>query len=282
MSKTIGSRISKIILTIIVALVVLLLLAEFGLRWTISKQLKDSVGSNSTGQEASISFGPTPLLFSAITQNVPHVNIESPSTVNIKHPGDANAVPEVTGTPQSFINVNSLNISDPDNPVAGSLSLRTTLADDYLLAVLQKSIAENQKHQAAPTEGEGNDLGALAGAFLQQLIQVTGITSNPADGTVKVDITGGAANLTLKPEAIDGRLSFTATNASLLGVELPSTVSDALTQGLRDQANTMTGSLTIKSVEVVEHGITIEVAGENVNLNELSTEKGQQSVVPVR
>ncbi|MBL4943558.1 LmeA family phospholipid-binding protein [Corynebacterium ulcerans] len=282
MSKTIGSRISKIILTIIVALVVLLLLAEFGLRWTISKQLKDSVGSNSTGQEASISFGPTPLLFSAITHNVPHVNIESPSTVNIKHPGDANAVPEVTGTPQSFINVNSLNISDPDNPVAGSLSLRTTLADDYLLAVLQKSIAENQKQQAAPVEGEGNDLGALAGAFLQQLIQVTGITSNPADGTVKVDITGGTANLTLKPEAIDGRLSFTATNASLLGVELPSTVSDALTQGLRDQANTMTGNLTIKSVEVVEHGITIEVAGENVNLNELSTEKGQQPVVPVR
>lgn len=282
MSKTIGSRISKIILTIIVALVVLLLLAEFGLRWTISKQLKDSVGSNSTGQEASISFGPTPLLFSAITHNVPHVNIESPSTVNIKHPGDANAVPEVTGTPQSFINVNSLNISDPDNPVAGSLSLRTTLADDYLLAVLQKSIAENQKHQTAPTEGTGNDLGALAGAFLQQLIQITGITSNPADGTVKVDITGGAANLTLKPEAIDGHLSFTATNASLLGVELPSAVSDALTQGLRDQANAMTGNLTIKSVEVVEHGITIEVAGENVNLNELSKEKGQQPVVPAR
>lgn len=44
----------------------------------------------------------------------------------------------------------------------------------------------------------------------------------------------------------------------------------------------MTGNLTIKSVEVVEHGITIEVAGENVNLNELSAEKGQQPVVPVR
>ncbi|MBH5299998.1 DUF2993 domain-containing protein [Corynebacterium silvaticum] len=273
MSKTIGSRISKLILTIIIALLVLLLLAEFGLRWTVSKQLKDAVGSNSTGQEASISFGPTPLLFSAVTRNVPHVTIDSPSTVSIKHPGDANAVPEVTGTPQSFINVDSLNIADPDNPVAGSLSLRTTLTDDYLLAVLQKSIAENQTRQPAPAEGTGNDLGALAGAFLQQLIQVTGITSNPTDGTVKVDITGGAANLTLKPEAIDGRLSFTATNASLLGVELPSTVSDALTKGLRDQASAMAGNLMIKSVEVVDHGVKIEVVGDNINLNELGKEK---------
>lgn len=282
MSKTIGSRISKLILTIIVVLMVLLLLAEFGVRWSISKQLKDAVGSNSTGQEASISFGPTPLLFSAVTQNVPSVTIESPSTVNIKHPGGANAVPEVTGTPQAFINVDSLNISDPDNPVAASLSLRTTLADDYLLAVLQKSIAENQTHQPAPTEGKDNELGALAGTFLQQLIQVTGITSNPADGTVKVDITGGAAKLTLKPEAVDGRLSFTATNASFLGVELPSTVSDALTKGLRDQASTMAGNLKIKSVKVVEHGVTIEVDGENVNLNELGKEKDQQPVAPTR
>lgn len=178
--------------------------------------------------------------------------------------------------------MDSLNISDPDNPVAGSLSLRTTLADDYLLAVLQKSIAENQTHQPAPTEGKDNELGTLAGTFLQQLIQVTGITSNPADGTVKVDITGGAAKLTLKPEAVDGRLSFTATNASFLGVELPSTVSDALTKGLRDQASTMAGNLKIKSVKVVEHGVTIEVDGENVNLNELGKEKDQQPVAPTR
>lgn len=99
---------------------------------------------------------------------------------------------------------------------------------------------------------------------------------------MKVDITGGAAKLTLKPEAVDGRLSFTATNASFLGVELPSTVSDALTKGLRDQASTMAGNLKIKSVKVVEHGVTIEVDGENVNLNELGKEKDQQPVAPTR
>ena len=214
------SKLGKTLLGIIVGVIVLLLVAEFGLRWYIGKQLGDQMQASSTGEKASVSFGASPLLLGMATGKIPEVTVDSPSTVTITA-GTAGEAPTITGQPESHVTMKDLDFAANDNATAGSVDMVTTMTDEYLLAVVQRQMAENNSGATGTTlngaTGDQLDLGALAGQLIQQLVTVTGITSDPANGTVDVQITNGAAALTLRPQAQDGKLTFTAENASIFG-----------------------------------------------------------------
>ncbi|WJY62408.1 hypothetical protein CATRI_01475 [Corynebacterium atrinae] len=259
-----SSLVWKILLGVLVAIMVVLLVAEFGLRWFIGNQLREGFREDAQAngvevtEEPTISFGATPLVFTALSGNVKSVEIDTPSTVEITNQGD---LPEIKGQPAAQLFLTDLDISDPNNPIAGSLRTTSEVSDDYLLATVQISMAEQM---ASSDSNVGTQL-------MQQLIKVTDITSNPSDNTIDVEFTDGAAQLSLRPIPQDGALSFEAIGATLFGFELPAQVTtmitDALKQALSD--STVEG-MQIENIEVLDGSVRLTLTGQNVKLSEIS------------
>ncbi len=270
MARSSGSTVWKVIVGILVAILLLVLVAEFGLRWFIGHQLRSSFNQQAeeTGvvveEDPSISFGATPLVLSILGGSINEVNVTTPSTLDITYPGGDSSLPEISGQPAADIDITDLDISDTDNPVAGRLVTTAEVPDEFLLATIQRQMAEQQGEVTNP-----------ATSFMQELITITDITSNPAESTLDVEFTRGAAVLTLQPIAVDGQLTFEATNAALFGFSLPDQVADGITRALQDGVSEQVGQLGVENFEVIDGGVRIRVAGENVNLSDLSGNGGQ-------
>lgn len=272
MARSSGSTVWKVIVGVLVAVLLILLVAEFGLRWFIGQQLRSSFNEQAeeTGvvveEDPTISFGATPLVLSILGGTINEVNVTTPSTLEIVPSGGGSAPPEINGQPAADVMITDLDISDTQNPVAGRLVTTTEVPDEFLLATVQQQMAAQQGDASDP-----------ATSFLQDLISITDITSNAQAGALDVEFTGGAAVLTLQPVMVDGQLTFEATNAALFGFDLPGQVADGITRALQDGMAEQVGQLGVEEFEVIEGGVRIRVVGDNVNLNDMS---GQDTRIP--
>lgn len=253
-------KIWKVFITLALVAVLLLIAAEFGLRWVISDQMKKDFAAQDSAAtaEPKISFGPTPLLLSQITGVVPEVDVETPSTVQISEGPDG--VPQVDGTPASTVSIDDLRIKDQSNPTAGHMVVNTELPEDFLLAQAQASLAAQTKKQQG---------GGLASQLISGLVKITKIDTLPNEKAVKVEFTDGAATLTLRPTVENGTLKFAAEDASLLGMNLPSQVTDTLTNAMEKQATELSGLLQVTDLQVEDTKISLRMEGNDVPLNEL-------------
>ncbi|WJZ01528.1 LmeA family phospholipid-binding protein [Corynebacterium freiburgense] len=233
----------KILAVLFAVILVICVTAEIGVRSMVGKELRQNIATNSglTEQDPqpSVSFGPTPLLFSAVTKNVPKVEIDVPSTLNPQ---------SGTGNPETHIKVKSLNIADNANPIAQNLTLATSMPTDYLLAQAQQASSQG---------------------ILGDLVKVSAMRTDAARNVLIVELAQGSATLEISPRAENGQLILDASNASILGFDLPPEVSDAISQSLRVGANEFGGELRTTKVEVVENGVNLELEGENVNISQL-------------
>ncbi|RSZ64496.1 DUF2993 domain-containing protein [Corynebacterium hylobatis] len=229
------------------ALLVLLLVAEFGLRWFMGNELRTEFREQATREgvelteDPTIAFGATPLILSAPRGTIPEVEVTTPSTLQVTGQ-------EIIGQPGTHVVLNDLLISDPDNPVAGRMVATTEVPDEYLLAVIQQSMAE---------ENAGG------------LLQLTGVTSDVAAGTLNIQFNNGMAELNLSPTPVDGQLTFVAAGASLFGFDLPGQVTDMITAALREGVAEQAAGFTIEEFTVIEGGARMRVSGENVPLSEV-------------
>lgn len=265
-AKSKGSSIPKILITIIVLILLLLLVAEFGLRWFLGDKLKDQFAAQASEQglrveeEPSVTFGATPLLFDIARSSISKVSVNTPDTLAITYPGGAGEAPEILGTPESTITLEGLNISDSDNPVAESMNLTTFATDEFILATVQREMS---------TQIGGSESNDFAQQLMQELIQITGVTSDPERGAVEVEFTGGVAGLTLRPVVDNGQVSFEVLDSQLFGFGLPAEVSTALTQGLQSSVDQVAGGLQVGNIEVQDNGLSIQLTGQNINVRTL-------------
>ena len=243
------SKTTKVVLAILAVLLLLLAAGEFALRTTVSNQIKSSMG-----EEASISFGATPLMSSLITKNVPHVEISSPSTIAIQESNP----PQISGNPEVHISITDLDISNPEAAIASHMEMRPVLGRQYLLATIQQSL----------TPHEQADAGYLQ-SVLQAIIQVTDLQPVAHEGVLRVEFSGGAGTLDLRPVVVDEGLGFEATNVSLMGFDLPGVVADGLTQGLRGQAQQLGAGLEVRQASVTDEGMELVLVGSQVDLSAL-------------
>ena len=249
--KSAGSLAWKIIIGILVALLVLILLAEFGLRWFIGHQMTSQFNQAAeeegiqVKEDPSVSFGGSPLLVGLFKGSISQMDMTTPSTLQIDGT-------DIKGQPASEIHVEDMS-TDQENPVAGKLRASTTVPDDYLLASFQKGISEQ-----AGSEKVGN-------------MVVTEINANEQDHVLDVKFAGGLANLSLEPTAHDGKLDIRATEASIFGLELPDqateAISSALQNGMSDQ---FVGSdMNVDSVEVLDGELKLTITGTDVPMNDM-------------
>lgn len=245
----------KFLVGILVAILVVVLAAEFGLRWFIGNELRSGFRDQAAAdgvtleEDPTVSFGASPLVVSVLRGTIPTVDLSIPSTLQISDQG-------IAGQPAAVATLTDLDLSDRQNPVAAHLVTTAEVPDEYLLATVQQSMrAEN------------------ADSF----IQVTDLTSNPAEGAVDLAFNNGVATLTLVPTPVDGDLTFQASGASILGFDLPRQVSDAISLGLREGVQQQAGGFRIDAFEVVEGGARLTLSGENVALSQISDAQPSQN-----
>ena len=132
----------KIVLTIVVIVAVLLLAAEFGLRWYLSSSIKEEASHDPSisSSDVDVNFGSTPLLFGLPQGKIPQLTIAVPNTVAISYPDGNDRPPHVTGAPAAILTMEDLSFT---NEVAGKMTIDASLTAEYLLASAQKSAVEN-------------------------------------------------------------------------------------------------------------------------------------------
>lgn len=247
-AKSVAGTAWKIIVGILLTLLVLVIVAEMGLRWFLSNQMTSQFEAQGGGKPE-VSFGSAPLVFGLARGEFSELNMSTPSTLQFSDSG-------VTGQPASKVHMEGLRLGE--EPIARRLTTTATLPDDYLLYTLQQGIAQQSGYDAL-----GN-------------IVITGLTANQAEDVIDVEFAGGLFSLSLDPEARDGALAFTATSSKLLAWELPqeatNAISNSLSQGLQEQ---MAGSsLRMDDVKVLDGDIELTMSGDNVNLNEMNQQFG--------
>ena len=247
-ARSASSAIWKFIVGILVALLVILLVAEYGLRWFIGNELRSSFREQAAldgvtlEEDPTVAFGATPLVFSVVSGTIPHVEISIPSTLRITDQ-------EVLGQPAAVATLTDLDISDTSDPVAAHLVTTAEVPDEYMLAMVQHSM------RAGDADG---------------FIQISDLQSNPAEGTLDVYFNNGIAVLNLVPTPVDGNLTFEAVGASLFGFDLPRQVSDVITQGLQQGMQDQTGDFRVETFEVVDGGAQLTLTGRDVALSRVS------------
>lgn len=256
MSRTSSGRGWKIALGILAGLVILLFLAEIGIRGFIAHQIRASVHDSTPEsadmrEDASVHFGASPVLLGLARGKLQHIDIDVPSTL----------VPdsdEIVGNPPASISASGFAL-DQNDPSADELVLHTELPQalvrDMLQHELRRSLDESQDGRFAEYD---------------EILTVSDVRANPAVGTFNVTFSNGAFGVELRPQVTDGQLSFTAESTQILGRSLPDffseAVSNALQKGLTED---IVGPMQIQEFQVVDNGFRVTVSGENVHLNQL-------------
>lgn len=250
----------KVIVGILAVLLVLLLIAEGGIRMFMANQITSeySAGAQSDASseaepaEPKVSFGPQPVIFGLVSGKLPHIDIETPSTLVVN--GD-----EIYGEPASHVQMDNMRYGSGE-PIADSLRLDTELTNELIRAMLNQQLREQM----------GED------SFLSDIINVSDVNTDPEAGTIHIAFSGGVASLDLKPVTEGGQMRFEATGTKLFGFDLPDeaagALSDAMNQGMENQG---AGQLRIEEFTVVPGGVRVTMAGENVNFNHLQQMQGQ-------
>lgn len=249
----------KVIVGVLAALLVLLLVAEAGIRMFVANQITSTYQEQAALQpgvvataEPEVDFGSQPITLGLLGGSFPHMTITTPSTLQVN--GD-----EVHGDPAATVVLDKVRIAGGE-PVAQSFHVTTELPNDFLRAMLN--------HEIRKQIGDNR--------FLKNVISVSDVVTNPTDGTFTIMFTSGVAGVELRPSTNGGQLSFTAASTQLFGVDLPDGVAEALTgamaEGMRQE---VTGNMQVRDVTVIPGGLRLEMGGSNVNFNELQRELRQ-------
>ena len=242
----------KVILGILAAIVVLLIVAEAGIRMFMANQISSGVIQSEESAaiaqaEPEVSFGTTPVVFGLLGGQLPHMTVTTPSTLVVN--GD-----QIAGAPASTIELNNVEVTAGD-PIAETFRLSTELPNEFVRAMLNQQLEEQM----------GQD------SFLSSLITVSDVSSNPEQGTFTITFTSGVAGIELRPVQTEGQLAFEATSTQLFGVELPQGVAESLTEamstGLQED---VTGGMRVENFTVIPGGLRVTMAGEHVNFAELA------------
>ncbi|APT91788.1 hypothetical protein CPHO_01375 [Corynebacterium phocae] len=266
--KSAASTAWKVFLGVFLTVIAVALLAEFGLRWFLSSQMtkqfaahsvSHTEGDGATGADPAseesakpdVSFGAFPLTLGMLTGEIPQMHISTPSTLSIKDG-------VISGQPAAEVDVKGMKLSK--EPVARELVTTASLPEEFLLATIQRGIAQQSGYDA---------LGDVV---------ITEIATNSASESVDIDFAGGLFKLTLVPEARDGQLTFTATSSKVLAWELPEEVtqqiSSALTAGMQSQLAGQS-DLRFDDITVLDGELKMTLSGRNINLNEMGQQYGE-------
>nr|WP_274706486.1 DUF2993 domain-containing protein [Corynebacterium macclintockiae] len=263
----------KIFTGIVLVIVLLLVLAEFGLRWYLKDELKAALKDQiqesgvSSSVDPKVSLGASPVLLGMAQGKIPQMTLDVPSTLDISYEDNDQSKPKVSGQPAMHIDMRDLKMDgdDPNNATVGEVTLRTTLPKEMLKAQAAES-ADDDKSGGA----EDNPLGGM--------MKISDVRPNPDKQTLSFDISGGLATFEVKPTVQDGKMKMEMDNVSLLGFQLPESFTQQMESQLQDSVPAdPQGGLEFQGINVTEEGLEVTMHGTDVRVNDLDTSTGSST-----
>lgn len=239
----------KVVVGVLAAILVLLLLAEAGLRMYLANQITEGFAQDAGAEAAAepdVSFGSQPVTLGLLNGRLPHVTVNAPSTLLIN--GD-----QISGNPAATVEMDNLKVTGGE-AIAETFTMTTELPNDFLRAMINQEI-----------QGQIGD-----NRWLNNVITVSEVSTNPDAGTFTIEFTSGAAGIELRPVNENGQLAFEAASTQLFGFTLPDEVASALSEAMADgMRHEVTGTLQVRDMTVVPGGLRVAMTGNNVNFEEL-------------
>lgn len=263
----------KIFTGIVLVIVMLLVLAEFGLRWYLKDELKAALKDQiqesgvSSSVDPKISLGASPVLLGMAQGKIPQMTLDVPSTLDISYEDNDQSKPKVSGQPAMHIDMRDLKMDgdDPNNATVGEVTLRTTLPKEMLKAQAAESANDDKSGGA-----EDNPLGGM--------MKISDVRPNPDKQTLSFDISGGLATFEVKPTVQDGKMKMEMDNVSLLGFQLPESFTQQMESQLQDSVPAdPQGGLEFQGINVTEEGLEVTMHGTDVRVNDLDTGTGSST-----
>ena len=264
----------KVLISVVAVLVILLVIAEFGVRAyaknTVVDEIRSSLEEDGTelSEDPSVSFGASPLLLGLVQGKIPSMSATMPSTVEVSYEDGDQSRPVITGQPAVEMDAKNISVSG-ESMLIDDLTLDTTMPPEMLLAELQKSEAAGGAEDGEQAQNSEDD-NPFSGA-LDNLISITDVAMNTGDNTLDFEISGGLATLSMVPEVTEGTLSMSLSDVKIFGMSLPQSVAESLSDQLESTVNEASEELTVQSAEVTEDGLRIRLHGTQINMDEIDT-----------
>lgn len=264
----------KVLISVVAVLVILLVIAEFGVRAyaknTVVDEIRSSLEEDGTelSEDPSVSFGASPLLLGLVQGKIPSMSATMPSTVEVSYEDGDQSRPVITGQPAVEMDAKNISVSG-ESMLIDDLTLDTTMPPEMLLAELQKSEAAGGAEDGEQAQNSEDD-NPFSGA-LDNLISITDVAMNTGENTLDFEISGGLATLSMVPEVTEGTMSMSLSDVKIFGMSLPQSVAESLSDQLESTVNEASEELTVQSAEVTEDGLKIRLHGTQINMDEIDT-----------
>lgn len=170
--------------------------------------------------KASVSFGASPFLLQRITGNFGNISITTAG----------NQIRQAKGM-KADVHIDDVRLQNNGNSkgTIGALDATINWSADGIKQTVQNAIP-------------------LFGSFL------TGVTTNPADGTLQLQ--GGLGSITAKPQVVDNGVALQVINVTGLGFTLPGETLQPLLDAFTNQlANNYPLGIHADSVQVTDSGV---------------------------
>ncbi|WP_182357942.1 LmeA family phospholipid-binding protein [Tomitella gaofuii] len=213
---------------LVVALVAVVVGGEFYARDRVGNCVATALEQQVDG-DVDVSLGATPLLLTAITGTVSSISINS----------------------------DGINLAGPGEAAMRGLQLRSTIHDIRLPE--GDGTGSVGSSEATVTWGNDDMLASLQTLPFGMLI--TGVTSDPAAGTIDVAVAGGLGRISLTPRISGNVVTMEASDITAFGIGLPTggaqQIIDLLTRNLADYPLEMAP----QSVDVTGKGLQVRLTG---------------------
>lgn len=233
------SRLPLIAAGVVIVLIAALVGGELYARNRVTTCLTTQFESE-LGSQIDVGLGATPVLFSLATKKFSSVDISS---------DDSSFGPAQDLQVDATIEDVDLTATDTTSGRIGSSTADVTWSTSGIQATLQEQ-----------------GLGGI----------VSGVTSDPASGTLRFGIVGGLAELTVQPVAAGDTVDIRTTDASILGIGIPTDLADSVVSVLADSLQTYPLGMTPESIEVTDTGIAMTLSGGAYDIP--AAQPGQQSI----
>ncbi|MEJ6018823.1 LmeA family phospholipid-binding protein [Corynebacterium sp. H113] len=235
------------ILGIVIVVALIAVAAEFGMRFIITKQINDTYDQLNSNRQVTatdnlaISYGTSPVLPVLVTDEIPHMTIKTPATLEINDRAAAAGGPEIIGEPASTVEMDNLNVANRNNPVAGTMVITSELSPELIQAIANRRSTD--------------------------LARISSLTPNTAEGVFDAEFTSGLVKAQFRPVVRDGGLGMDIEGASVFGIEVggvAQTLGDAALQGLTAPIG---HGLVADDATVTDAGLLLRLRGENLPLS---------------
>lgn len=224
---------SKVITSVLVVLLLVLLLAEFGIRAYSANQIKEEFPV--ANDEVEVSFGTVPMIFGLATGKLDQMHAHSP---------------------ELSIEAEGIHLRGADEGMVENASATTDISNEELVAMFQQAIRE----EMPPNTPD----------LVTDNITITNIYTERG-GNIEVEFVHGAYMLTLTPVVTDEGLRFEAPSSTLFGINLSDEVNANIEQAIAEAIEETAGAdtLGLRNAEVLEDGVRITVGGQNVRQEDI-------------